>query len=282
MEISAENNSLIMPKKKRVWELDFLRGVAVIAMLFDHFMCDFVYLPWWFINYREIDSPFIHAMVNFANAYWDSAFRFWAHYIFVFIFLFLVGTSCAFSRDNVKRGSMLAVVAMAFTGGSMVLRVMGVLEDGIIFGILDCIALSILCAAAVDNATKRVKPLNIYAPLVIGVTILAVGISQEFWLMEYNYDSSFDASHMIGYILGTHAYGDDWFGLFPYVGAVLVGMYWGKTAYAARESLLPMLDGKWNKPFRFVGRHALIFYILHQAVLSGLVAVTCMIIGYRF
>lgn len=282
MEVSAENNSLITPKKKRVWELDFLRGVAVIAMLFDHFMCDFVYLPWWFSNYKQIDNAFIRAMVSFANAYWESAFRFWAHYIFVFIFLFLVGISCAFSRDNIKRGSLLAIVAIAFTGGSFALRAFGVLDYGIVFGILDCIALSILCVAAVDNATKPVKKLNIFAPLVIGVVILALGISKSFWEMEYNFDEFFESSHMIGYILGTHAYGDDWFGLFPYVGAVLVGFYWGKTAYASRESLLPILDGNWNKPFRFVGRHALIFYILHQAILSGLVAVVCMIIGYRF
>ncbi len=266
-------------KKKRVWELDFLRGVAVIAMCFDHLMCDFVYLPWWFSNYKKIDNGFIHGMVDFANKYWYSDFRFWAHYIFVFIFLMLVGTSCAFSRDNTKRGSQLFIVALAFTGVSFVLKAMGILDYGIVFGILDCIALSILVCSAVDIATKKVKILNLYLPLLLGVVILAVGISREFWTIDY--DEEFDAAHLMDYIIGTQGFGDDWFGLFPYVGAVLIGLFWGKAAYPTRESILPILDGKWNKPINFVGRHALIFYLAHQAILSGIVMLTCICIGYR-
>ncbi len=262
-----------------------MRGVAVIAMCFDHFMCDFVYLDGWFTNFDEVNNSFINKMVEFARAYWatgytyNAGFRFFAHYIFVFLFLFLVGTSCALSRDNTKRGSLLAVVALAFTGVSFVLREMGVLNYGIVFGILDCIALSILCASAVDIATKRVKWLNLYLPLVLGVTICAIGISREFWVMRY--DRVFDSSHLIGYILGGNAYGDDWFGLFPYVGAVLIGMYWGKAVYSTRVSLLPMLDGKWNRPINFVGRHALIFYLAHQILLSGIVMLTCLCLGYK-
>lgn len=268
-------------KKKRVWELDFLRGFAVIAMCFDHLMCDFVFLKYWFSNYREVNNAFIARMVKFASMYWDSAFRFWAHYIFVFLFLFLVGTSCAFSRDNVKRGSQLFVVAWVFTGASLVMKKIGFLEDGIIFGILDCIALSILCAAAVDIATKPCRAANILAPLVLGVTIWSVGIYMKFWDLGSPYDSRFTSAHLIDYIMGTRGYGDDWFGIFPYVGAVLMGMYFGKTAYAKRESLLPQLDGKWNKPVNFVGRHALIFYIVHQIVIAGIVAAVCLCLGYR-
>lgn len=292
MEYCADTE-LIKPKQKRVWELDFLRGLAVILMLWDHFMCDFVYLPWWFSNYKLIDNAFIKSMVSFANLYWDSALRFWGHYTFVFVFLFLVGTSCSFSRDNTKRGAMLAVVALVFTGGSFILKMMGVLEDGIVFGILDCIALSILCASAVDNATimvpelfgaerhsRIVKATNTAVPFILGVIIIAFGIKAEFWNIRF--DNSFHSEHLIDYIMGTKAFGDDWFGLFPNVGAVLLGLYFGKVAYSTRTSLLPRLDGKWNKPFRFVGRHALIFYILHQALLSGLVAVVCLCLGYRF
>lgn len=293
MENSAYNTELLKPKKKRVWELDFLRGLAVILMLWDHFMWDFVYLPWWFSNYKQIDNSFIKSMVAFANTFCDSALRFWGHYIFVFVFLFLVGTSCSFSRDNTRRGSLLFMVALAFTGGSFILKAVGVLEDGIVFGILDCIALSILLAAATDNATtmvpellgakrnsRLVRYLNIFVPFVLGVIILAFGIKAEFWALRY--DSNFHTENLLGYILGTKAYGDDWFGLFPNVGAVLLGLYFGKVAYASRQSLLPRLDGKWNKPFRFVGRHALIFYIVHQGALSGLVVLVCTCLGYKF
>ncbi len=268
-----------------MWELDFLRGLAVIAMCFDHFMCDLWLFDSWFSNFDEINNAFINKITEFAALYWQSGyarnggFRFWAHYIFVFLFLFLVGTSCAFSRDNVKRGSQLFIVAFAFTGVSLILRKMGILEDGIIFGILDCIALSILCAAAVDIATKKNKILNVYLPLVLGTAIISYGIYSKFWTMSY--DRVFDSSHMIDYIMGFRAYGDDWFGLIPYVGAVLMGMYWGKAVYAGRRSLVPRLDGKWNKPFRFVGRHALLFYLAHQVLISGLVLLIGICLGYK-
>lgn len=279
MENVIATNALFREKKRRVWELDFLRGLAVILTCFDHLMCDFVYLDGWFSNFNEVHNGFIDAMVEFARNYWNSDLRFWGHYIFVSLFLFLVGTSCALSRDNVRRGAGLGVFAMAFTGVSFVLKDIGVLEDGIVFGILDCIALSILCAAAVDTATKGNKWVNLFLPLALGTVILSVGISRQFWTISY--DWNFDPSHMLGYIIGTNAFGDDWFGLFPYVGMVLIGMYWGKAVYKTRTSLLPILDGKWNKPVKFVGRHALIFYIVHQAVLSGIVMLVCMALGYK-
>lgn len=255
-----------------------MRGLAVICMCFDHLMCDFVYLNGWFSNFYEVENSFIAAMVDFSRLYWYSTFRFFAHYIFVFLFLFLVGTSCALSRDNVRRGAGLGVFALAFTGVSFVLKNMGVLNYGIVFGILDCIALSILCAAAVDTATEKNKIINMYLSLVLGVAIIATGIGKQFWTISY--DDEFETAHLLGYILGTDAFGDDWFGLFPYVGAVLMGMYWGKAVYSSRASLFPRLNGKWNKPFRFVGRHALIFYAAHQAVLSGIVMLVCLAIGY--
>lgn len=279
---------LMREKRKRVWELDFMRGLAVLCMCFDHLMYDFAFLiKDVFSNVNQVNNSFINNLMELAKAYWHSAangvygFRFWAHYIFVFIFLFLVGVSCAFSRDNIKRGCQLFLVALAFTGATFAARAMGFMQSGVVFGILDCIALSILCVAAVDIATARFKPLNVLAPLVLGVIVCAVGVGKRFWLWGKPFETAFDASHLFDYIIGTRGYGDDWFGLFPYVGAVLLGMYWGRAAYAKRVSLLPVPDGKWNKPFCFVGRHALIFYIVHQVVLAALVVLLCLCLGYR-
>lgn len=282
----ANVNPIYRDKRTRAWELDFLRGVAVIAMCFDHFMFDLAYFKGWFSNSRDVHNAFLQSLNDFARAYWDSTatygFRFWAHYLFVFLFLFLVGTSCAFSRDNTKRGATLGVVAIAFTGVTFVLREFGMMYYGVVFGILHCITLCILCAAAVDNLTAWNKYVNRFAPLVIGVVVIAAGIGTRFWDMMFKFDRVFTNDHFTGYVLGTHAYGDDWFGLFPYVGAVLVGFYWGRSAYRTRASLIPALDRGWHKPFTFVGRHALIFFLAHQIVLAGLVAVVCLAVGYRF
>lgn len=279
----ANVRPLFRDRKRRVWELDLMRGVAVLAMCFDHLMYDLWCCRYWFDE--VVANRVMEMLEEFAMAYWlswrERGFRFWAHELFVFLFLFLVGTSCAFSRDNARRGALLAVVAAGFTGASFILKAIGIMDDGIVFGILHCIALSILCTAALDNITVRNKKLNLYAPLVLGCAILIFGVFGKYWEWGRPYDNVFVESNFAGYVLGTKGFGDDWFGLFPALGAVLVGMYWGKAVYAARASLFPRFGGRWTAPFTFVGRHALPMYFVHQIVIAGIIILVCLCLGYR-
>ncbi|MCH5153676.1 MAG: DUF1624 domain-containing protein [Clostridiales bacterium] len=294
MEKIASAKPLFRDKKRRVWEVDVLRGIAVLAMCFDHAMFDFAYYRGWFSNGYGMGENFLDKLSALARDYWRSTsnhlsgFRFWGHAVFIFLFLFLVGTSCAFSRDNGRRGAEIGVAAFLFTGISFVLKQMGIMDDGVIFGILHCIALSVLICAAVDNLTKFNKYVNLYAPLVIGTIILIVAIYLGAWnKLTYDgsgnrlFESEFVDEHFLGYIFGTHAFGDDWFGLFPYIGFVFLGIYWGKAAYPSKASLFPRLNGKWNKPFAFVGRHALITYFVHQVIIAGIVILLGLCLGFR-
>lgn len=276
-------------KRKRAWELDFFRGLAVLAMCFDHTMADFTGIHRWFSNYWKVGNPFIDNMRVFALSYWNSSknytsgFRFWGHVVFIFIFLFLVGVSCAFSRDNARRGAEVTVASAVFTGITFwILKPMGFMTYGVVFGILQCIAMCILICAAVDNITKFNKYVNLFAPLVIGTIILSFAIYKHAWIgppSDARYGFTFE--HFSGYVLGTYRYGDDWFGLFPYIGFVFMGMFFGKAAYPTRESLLPGLDGKWNKPFCFIGRHALLCYFIHQIIIAGIIIIACLCMGYE-
>lgn len=284
MESASNTKAIYKDKKRRAWELDFLRGVAVIAMCFDHLMWDLAHPNNFFGNFYEVENSAGDAVFSFAKAYMSSTgdfgFRFWAHYLFVFLFLFLVGISCAFSRDNTRRGALCGVAALAFTGISFLCKMWGFMTYGVVFGILECIALSILCCAALDNITALFgKHVNKYAPLVLGGSILLAGILVGFW--NNTYDSEFVWGNFTRYVLGWDTgFGDDWFGLFPYVGAVLLGMYCGKAQYFTRQTVLPALDRAWHKPFTFVGRHALWFYFFHQPVLAGAVMLIGMCMGY--
>lgn len=287
MERITGAKPIFRDKRRRAWELDLMRGIAVLAMCFDHMMFDFANFRGWFSNSYDINNSFMEKLRTFGRAYWTSGhvaeagLRFWGHAVFIFLFLFLVGTSCAFSRDNARRGALVGVASIVFTGASFVLRDMGIMSDGIVFGILQCIAMCILIVAAVDNLTKFNKYVNIYVPLVIGVIILSFAVKEQAWIRPSYDHGEFIGEHFLQYVFGTRGFGDDWFGLFPYIGFVFLGMYWGKAAYAERKSLLPRLDGKWNKPFTFVGRHALIFYFLHQVVIAGILICVCLCLGYR-
>lgn len=279
-QISAvAKNPLYRDRRRRAWELDFMRGVAVIAMCFDHLMYDLASFRGWFSNAGQIKDTFMDKLNVYADGYWHSNFRFWAHYVFVFLFLFMVGISCALSRDNTKRGSKLGALTLLYTFITLCLKEMSIMRYGVIFGILHCIALSILCVEAVNVLTASDENINLYVPLVIGTIILAFGISGKFW--DIKWDRVFADDRFAGYILGKYAYGDDWFGLYPYIGCVFLGMYFGKAVYKSKSSLLPKLDGKWNKPFVFIGKHALIMYFIHQIIIAGIVIIVCLCLGYK-
>ena len=47
-------------KKPRIWEIDFLRGLAIIMMILDHFCYDCLFLPRLFSNFYQINNPFVN------------------------------------------------------------------------------------------------------------------------------------------------------------------------------------------------------------------------------
>ena len=46
--------------KKRVWEADFLRGVAILLMCFDHFMYDLSIIDGFFTDFYLKAPMFMH------------------------------------------------------------------------------------------------------------------------------------------------------------------------------------------------------------------------------
>lgn len=60
----------------------------------------------------------------------------------------------------------------------------------------------------------------------------------------------------------------DYFPLMPYSFLVLIGSGIGQLVYHTKaKNALRRLDGAWNKPINFVGRHALLFYLIHAIVI---------------
>ena len=74
--------------------------------------------------------------------------------------------------------------------------------------------------------------------------------------------------------LGFAPYGftsSDYFPLLPNFGYFLLGTVVGKKAYAGRKSLFPRETPPLGL-FRWMGRHSLMIYLLHQPVLAAIVA----------
>lgn len=267
--------TLLSVKQKRIWEIDFLRGLAIILMIFDHIMWDLYLMHDWFGGTPNLNgNDFLLSLSHTAYTYLRSDIQFWGHMIFSNLFVFLVGVSTALSHSNIKRGVKLLAVAVGLTLVTYLIS-MYIAFTPIIFGILHCLSLSLLIYSFINQLTK-----NKWVYFVLAIPIIVLGVYWRFW--DLTFVESFDFSELGGIILGYGvAYGEDYFALFPYLGVLFLGAFFGMSVYKNRGSVLPKLDGKWNKPVCFVGRHALVIYILHQIIIPVIIFAIAFSMGCR-
>lgn len=228
--------------KKRVWELDALRGICILGMIVVHLLYDLsVYggktfdLPNWF--------------------YW---IRQYGHILFV-----LISGICATltSHSTLKRG--LAVFACGLLVSYVTFfmdYVLGFTDLRIWFGILHMLGLCMILYPVF-------RKLPYWALALFGAAFLALG----YWMETLTV--SVDFLFPLGLRSARFYVGSDYFALFPGFGWFLIGAAVGKTAYRRQESLLPKVNESFFllRGIRFVGRHSLWFYLLHQPVLFAVV-----------
>lgn len=271
--------------KKRIYELDVLRAVCIILMIFDHFtlFVDFSggvngWASYLFSNFYEVKHSFMDSFVQWCNDFQYSGLRDGGHYVVATIFLLLVGINTSFSRSNFKRGIKIGVAAVIIGVVTAVLSLIAGEDLYIIFGVLSCVAVSIFVIALLEKFN-----VNKWVYLILGTIIVIWGFLIEWWdAPRIYYITSLDFSKLIEVILGYRVYGQDHFGLIPCMGVVFLGVFIGKIIYKNRVSLLPKLDGKWTIPFKFVSKYALFIYLIHQVLSVVIILSLYLIAGYRF
>ena len=228
--------------KKRIWELDALRGLCVLGMVIVHLVYDLVDLC------KIIDWKY------------PPAFRFVKDWGGV-LFLLISGICVTLGSHCVRRGLLVFACGMLCTAATYGMYYFKMAGSGIIiyFGVLHCLGICMLL-------WPLLKKCPWWALAVIGLAILAIG----FYVRE-----EVRVAHLWLLPLGLHPRGflsSDYFPLLPYVGFFLIGATLGKTVYAKKETLLPRVNPA-NPVIRFLllcGKHSLWIYLLHQPVLTGL------------
>ncbi len=224
---------------QRIWEIDFLRGLAIILMVGYHLLFDLG-------EFRGLKS-FLGFSTDLSSTAWTIA-----QFFFAGLFVVLSGISSTLSRSNVRRGLRLLAVSLAVTVVTYVFYP----SSAVFFGILQCLALSMLIYGAILEKSGPIA-CAAWGALVIGLGVAAPIVRRALevrfdWLMPFGIHSPTFSSF-------------DYFPLLPWFGVFLVGSALGKSVYAAKRSLLP-----WRLPATFVnfaGRHSLLIYIVHQPVL---------------
>ena len=226
---------------ERIWEIDFLRGLAIILMVGYHLLFD--------LGEFAGLKRFLGFSTDLSSLAWTAA-----QFFFAGLFIVLSGISSTLSRNNVRRGLKLLAVSLAVTAVTYVFEP----TSAIYFGILQCLTVSILIygaafqeAGPVACAAWGVAVLGVRAAL----PILTKGVPIRFdWLLPFGIHSPAFSSF-------------DYFPLVPWLGIFLVGTALGKSIYASRRSLIPRPP---RETFiNAAGRTSLLIYIVHQPVILG-------------
>ena len=260
---------------KRIWELDLFRGIAVVLMIFDHMMFDiWGLLPEFFNDFPGTNQVF-NIVYRFSISYWQNPIRLVVRYLVIFVFLGITGICCTLSRNNTKRGLKLLAVAMALTVGTGIYGfIVGDMDETITFGILHCIAVSLLIVALLE---KFCVDKRLYL-LLGGLCIILGAITESGQTFASYYDNNFLVV-MFNQILGITYSGGDSFQLPLNLGMILIGVYLGKQFYLNRTSIFHK-EYK-NNLITFTGRNSLLLYFLHQLLLPIFMALILLCCGYK-
>ena len=273
MNITLRKKSVgLKPKSsQRIWELDFLRGVCVLLMVFDHFMFDIADLfgKAWIASGKESVIQIVLLAREYINA---SALRNTTQHIVVWIFALLCGISCSFSRSNLKRGVQATIIAGIITIVSYCM------DECIKFGILHMFAFAILFWWLIDTICRHNKLITAGVCFFIGMMIITMnaGFMQTWSVNPHAFADNNDLYFIGNFMLGDERVfrSGDYYPIFPTVGYMLVGSALGVLLYPKKKSLLPLI-GKydWYKPFSFWGKIAIWVYALHQVVVVVILAI---------
>lgn len=222
----------------RVGGIDALRGVALFLMFVYHFAFDLRY-------YGVISADFEHS-------------PFWLGFraVIVSSFMALVGVSLvladragASKAHFWKRLGIIVACALAASIGSYLVFP----RTFIYFGILHAIAVASLLAAPFVRRPRLA--------LAIGVLIVAAAFMWSHPMFDTR------ALSWIGFTTHKPAT-EDYVPLFPWAGAVFVGIALGDALARNAFRAVGPLGGapRW---LRFLGRHSLAVYMLHQPILLG-------------
>jgi len=250
--IPCLNHNYAIPKMtrnryERFWEIDSLRGIAILMMIAFHVLFD--------LSYVGASNFNVHA------GFWLYLARATAT-----IFLLLVGISLTLSysralhvkepeqklyRKYLTRGSTIFAWGLVIT----VLTWIFLREGFVVWGILHLIGISIIVAYPLLKFR--------YGNLVLGISFMALGLFLK------NVTVTMPWFLWLG-LTPQHFYSVDYFPILPWFGVVLIGVFLGNTLYTNYTRNFKLRDLSQVKGIRllnFLGRHSLFIYLIHQPIL---------------
>ena len=237
------------PEALRLWEVDTIRGIAVVAMVCYHFIYDLAYFgaysgnmysSSWQLVARSIGSTFILVMgLSLTLRYHRLESELDRKQLFL---------------KYLWRGAQLFGWGLVIT--AVTYFVVG--RSFVVFGILHLLGVSAILAFPFLRSR--------WASLAGGIVALGLGIylgdvkALSPWLLWLGVPQI--TRHMV-----------DYYPVLPWFGFALVGVYLGFTLYPGGIRRYTIPDLSQRAPVRalaYLGRHSLAIYLIHQPILFGI------------
>ncbi len=250
-EVAATGRSSTGRRFQRLWEVDAWRGVAVVMMVVFHLMYDL----WAFGGRQEI---------VLYRGFWFYFQRATAG-----SFILLVGISLVISHHRARAGGVSSGLFWRFfrrglrifaVGMGLTAAVWFAGVGRIDFGILHLIGASVVLA----------YPFLGYRWVNVALGLALNGLAEIFQDLEVpTYGWVWLGLQPPDYVFL------DYFPLVPWFGLVLIGIALGNTLYPDGQRAFALPD--WGRHFplnllRFLGRHSLLIYVIHQPILIAVLA----------
>ena len=224
-------------KNERFWEIDALRGLAIINMVIFNYSFALSYL-----GITNLDLGLTYA-VSIAST-----------------FIFLSGVSLTLSYNQLRKGYHREFFSrgLKIFGWGVVITIVTFLafpRAFIVFGILHFIGVSII----LGQFFLKFKKINLF----LGIFIILLGI----YLQSFRFDFSWLL--WLGFT-PQYFYTFDYFPLLPWFGVTLLGISFGNIFYEKGKRNFKIKDLSDNfviKIMTFLGRNSLKIYLLHQPFL---------------
>lgn len=215
-------------KTERIWELDFLRGLALLAMVYFHIVYDL--------------KEFYHFPVSY-----QSGLNFYIGRVSALTFILLSGISCKLSRSSTRHGLKVLSLGIIITIVTMVYNPAYTIK----FGILHFLG---ICMIAYPLLAK----LDATVQLLLGTLIIWFGrlISQITVTVDFLFPLGFVSQSFIS---------SDYYPVFPWLGVFLYGMAIGKAMFLNKQSILNFRPP--NTFLNELGKKTLFVYVAHQPII---------------
>ena len=223
----------------RYFQLDFIRGIAIVMMIIFHISFDL--------------NNFHFISIDIYNHHSRSWFYF--HILILTIFILSVGISLVLANQHkinvqkvLKRFYTLSLASVAISIASYITFP----NSWIYFGVIHFITIASILLLPFIKFPKL--------SLIIGICIIIlfnINIINMHWLFQYS--ASF---------LHLPHYTEDLVSFTPWLGVALIGIFLG----AKKLFIFTLKENIFTTKIAFLGKHSLVIYILHQPIFFGLIA----------